>query len=181
MPFPRHETRPELSNTDFTICIPHFLAGGGINLHFALGERADTIKFDLTTNPYRKMLDKTIVNMAIKNMHVGGVAHFIGYVLEVMKLLEKRDSMLSDAKLFLVVTNMSSLGEDTMLLDWKNDFGTYRDMITRAIMYTNLRILGNRFRLDMEIDTMHDVIKTDLFCASIRNESANPTRQQVVV
>ena len=119
--------------------------------------------------------------MAIENMHVGGVAHLIRNMLNVMELLEKRDSVLSDAKLLLVVANMSSLGEDTMLFDGKNDFGTNGDTIAWSIMYTNLGILGNGLRLNMKIDTMHDVIKTNLFCASIRNESANPTRQQVVV
>ena len=82
--------------------------------------------------------------MAIKDMHVGGVAHLIRNVLKVMELLEKRYSMLSVSKLLLVITNMTSLEENTVLLNGKNDFGTDRNMITWSIMYTNLRILGNR-------------------------------------
>ena len=127
------------------------------------------------------MLDEAAVDMAIQDMHVGSVAHLIRNVLKVMKIFKEGNSIFSVAELFLIVINMSSLREDTMLLDWKNDFGSNRDMITRTIMYTNLGILGNRFRLNMKIDTMHDVIQANLFCASIGNEGANPTRQKIII
>ena len=123
------------------------------------------------------MLDEAAVDMATQDMHVGSVAHLIRNVLKVVKIFEKWISVFSIAELLLIVSNMSSLREDTMLLDRKNNFGTYRNMIAWSIMNTDLGILSNGLGLNMKIDTMHDVIKTDLFSASIRDESANPTRQ----
>ena len=127
------------------------------------------------------MLNEAAVDMAIQDMHVGSVAHLIRNVLKVVEIFKKGNSVFSIAELLLIVIDMSSLREDTMLLDRKNDFGTNRNMITRTIMNTNLGILGNGFRFDMKIDTMHDIIKANLFCASIGNESANPTRQKVII
>ena len=91
------------------------------------------------------MLDEAVVDMAIQDMHVGSVAHLIRNVLKVVKIFEKWNSVFSIAELLLIVINMSSLREDTMLLDWKNDFGSNRDMIARTITvsYTHLTLPTN--------------------------------------
>ena len=61
------------------------------------------------------MLNEAAVDMAIQDMHVRSVAHLIRNVLKVVKIFEKWNSVFSIAELLLIVIDMSSLREDTML------------------------------------------------------------------